>query len=380
MKKLLIVTAGLVLLCLPATSFAGVSGTPHDMTSYGGGGSPNQELCFGCHIPHGAIGDKLWRYDTTGAVAGMGDVERLCYSCHDGTISTFYDVFDKADGLIDHTMVSTECSGTGACHDVHNQPVASGKFLAEGFGPGGSGCENCHDATVFPGAPAEDHTVAGNHLIGGSVGNLGLGCEDCHGAHTGVVQGDGTNNARILRADNEPIGESWGNICILCHSNQAPFAGHITDPLNYSETTVDGTELKHPTFGGAFTLTGCNECHDVHATTDNGYLLNAAHHDLATNMCITCHTAAGNNAPGVGTTTHWVGDIASWGGNPGTLPWADGIDDDGTSGADWTNATANLMVCETCHVIHRGGTGAPFLRLGMTVQNELCTTTCHDAN
>jgi predicted CXXCH cytochrome family protein len=380
MKKLLIVLLGMAVLSVPASSLAGVSGSPHDMSAYGGSGSPTEELCFGCHIPHGALGDKLWSMDTTGAVAGMLTFERLCYSCHDGTIATLYDVFDKADGLTDHTLVGTDCSGTGACHDVHEQPVVDGNFLAEGIGANGSGCENCHDATLFAGAPAGDHTAAGNHPLGASAN--GLGCEDCHGAHTGVTQGDGTNDAYILRADNEPTGGAYGNACVLCHNNQAPFVGIVGEVFNYAELQTNGTEAKHPTYGGTFSLTGCNECHDVHSSTDNGYLLNVAHHDAATDMCITCHTSAGNGAPGVGDATHYTGDISSWpGSNDATEnPWAEEIDDDGTVGPDWTSATTDLMACETCHSVHKNGNAGYFTRILQTDQNELCTTHCHDAN
>lgn len=378
MKRLIIAAAGMFLLSLPMASFAAVTGTPHDMSGYSGGGAPTTELCFGCHVPHGAQGDKLWAMDTTGFSAGMLPFETLCYTCHDGTIATEYDIFDKADGLLDHTMVGADCSGAGACHDVHNQPAVDGNFLAEGIGAGGSGCENCHDATVFAGAPAGDHTSAGNHVIGAGAG--GLACEDCHGAHSGTIQGDGTNNGNILLADNEPVGGAYGAICVACHNNQAPFVGVIGETFDYAGTVVDGTEDKHPTYGGTFSMTGCNECHDPHQATDNGYLLTVAHHDAATDMCTSCHTATGNGAPGVGNGTHFTGDISAWGGAAGALPWADAINDDGNAPVDWASASADLMVCETCHSTHKNGNAGYFLRITNTDQNELCTTSCHDAN
>ena len=79
MKKLLLVVAGLAMLTLPLTSFAGVAGTEHDMSSYGGAGSPaNLDVCLGCHIPHGAlVGDKLWAMDTT-VVVGFLPIQTLC--------------------------------------------------------------------------------------------------------------------------------------------------------------------------------------------------------------------------------------------------------------------------------------------------------------
>lgn len=378
MKKLLLAVVGIALLSIPMTSFAGVAGSPHDMSLYGGGGTPTKELCFGCHVPHLALGEKLWAQDTTGAVAGMLPYERLCYTCHDGTIATLYDIFDKDDGLIDHKMVGSDCSGTGACHDVHNQPAVGGDFLAEGIGPNGSRCENCHDESVFSGAPAEDHAITGlNHTMGAAAG--GLGCENCHGAHSGAVQGVPANNTNILLVDNEPAGAAWGKICVDCHNNVSPFGGIVTEVFNYAELVVDGTEDKHPTFGGVFSLTGCNECHDPHQAVDNGYLLNTAHHDAATDMCITCHTADGDGAPGTGSGTHFTGDISAFGGTPGVLPWADGIDDDGNTGPDWSNAGSDQMVCESCHSVHKNGNAGYFLRIANTDQNELCTQ-CHDAN
>ena len=217
MRKLLFLAVGLVVLSVPAAVFAGVNGTPHDMVGFAGTYA-NEELCFACHIPHGAQGEKLWNADTTGAVAGMGNVERLCYTCHDATVATTYDVFDKADGLIDHTLVGGECSGDGACHDVHNQPAVGGDFLAEGIAASGSKCENCHDITMFGAASAlGDHTVAGNHLIGASAG--GLVCEDCHGAHTGVPQPVSAESSNILKDTMFVSATNYGDMCIACHNN-----------------------------------------------------------------------------------------------------------------------------------------------------------------
>lgn len=384
MKRLFITMAGLALLTLPVTSHAVLSGSPHDMSQYTGGGVGGtlgvgqDQLCFGCHIPHGAQGDKLWTMDTTGSAAGMSTVQRLCYTCHDGTISVLYDAFDMSDGLVDHISPGgADCSGDNACHDVHDQPAADAKFLVEGVGTNGSLCENCHDGTPHPSWSGGDRTAAGNHLIGTAAG--GLTCEDCHGAHTGVAQGDG-NDSYILKVDNAPVGGQWGQACISCHNNQAPYAGFVTDIYNYSETVVDGTEAKHPTYGGTYTLTGCNECHTVHGTDDYGYLLNAPTAGAPTfiDFCTSCHTDVGISAPGVGTATHYTGDVSLWSGDPGALPWANTINDDGTAGNDWSTAPTNWMVCETCHSVHKNGNPGYFTRIAQTDQNELCTTSCHD--
>jgi predicted CXXCH cytochrome family protein len=381
MRRFFFTVVGLAVLALPAASFAGVSNGPHNMSLYTGGGAPTEELCFGCHIPHGAKGDNLWSMDmdTTGADAGMSAIQRLCFTCHDGSIATLYDVFDLADNLIDHVSPGgADCSGDNACHDVHNQPALDGKFLTEGVGPNLSLCENCHDDIPHPSWSGGDRTAAGNHLIGTAAN--GLVCEDCHGAHTGVAQGDGTNNSYILKVNNEPTGGQWGQACIACHNNQSPFVGIVTDVFNYSGTEYDGSlSDKHPTYGGGNSMSGCDECHTVHGATNNGYLLNAASHNAGADFCVSCHTASGLNAPGVGTGTHSTGDITSWGGNPGTLPWAATIDDNGTIDPDWPTATADRMVCETCHSVHKNGEAGYFTRIAQTEQNELCVN-CHDQN
>lgn len=379
MRRLFITVAGLALLALPTVSFAGVAGSPHDITTSTPGGLDARQdaVCFGCHIPHGALGDKLWVVDTTGAAAGMSNIQRLCYTCHDGTVATLYAAFDMADGYVDHIPpLGHDCSGgTSSCHDVHDQPAVGAKFLVEGVGPNGSLCENCHDGS----GTGPDKVGPGNHNIGTAAN--GLVCEDCHGAHTGVAQGDGTDSY-ILKVDNAPVGGQWGQACIQCHNNVVgPYAGLVTEVWDYSETVVDGTEAKHPTYGGAYSLTGCNECHEVHHDLgeDNGYLLIAPSHNASADFCVLCHTAGGSGAPGVGTGTHFVGDVSTWTGDPSPLPWADGINDDGNVGADWATADPTRMVCETCHSVHKNGEAGYFTRILNTDQSELCLN-CHDQN
>jgi predicted CXXCH cytochrome family protein len=122
MKRLLTtILTGMVLLTLPASVFAGVAGSDHDLTSGG------DKLCFACHVPHNAGGDKLWSSTPSGTFTGVQD---LCYTCHDGGVTSvgLTTAFDNAKEQ--HLNVGTDCSGDGACHDVHNQnPNLTGRFL-----------------------------------------------------------------------------------------------------------------------------------------------------------------------------------------------------------------------------------------------------------
>lgn len=382
MKKLLTIIIVVALLSLPMVVNAKVAGSDHDLT---GGG---QDLCFACHTPHNAQGDKLWHTTPSGTFTGVAD---LCYTCHDGSVTTIGTNTAFNALLQQHATVGPDCSGDGACHDVHNQnPDLTGKFLVV-TATNGNYCETCHGATPFPGAEGlGDHTAGITHYTNGGT----FTCNQCHTPHGATAQTTnppGLTNP-ILLADNQP-GAYYGAFCISCHSGTAPApaatgTGGVaaTDVFDYSEATADGTEQKHPTITttGATPTGGCNLCHDVHdpAGTASGYLLTTDNTNSA--FCVSCHT--GGSAPPVGANTHFTGiptDVNMNVGLTPALPWANQIDEDGNVGADWASATANQMVCETCHSVHRDGNTGPaaefFLRHENGTQNIICQQ-CHSSN
>ncbi len=382
MKQLIAIMIGLGLLILPALTFAGVEGSDHDLTA---GGS---SLCFACHIPHNALGDKLWAQAPSGTFGGVQD---LCYTCHDGSVTsigltTVFDVLKQQ-----HLTVGADCSGAGACHDVHNQnPNGTGRFAVV-TETNNSYCETCHDATQFPGAEGlGDHTAGLTHFTNGGT----FTCNQCHTLHGATAQGTnpvGLTNP-ILLDDNYPT-DYYGALCISCHSGTAPpeaipGTGGVasSDPFDYSESQNDGTEIKHPTISttGGFPVGGCDKCHDVHdpvAPVVN-YILMSDNANSA--YCIGCHN--GTTGPDVGANTHYIGvptDVNMNNGLIPPLPWADQIDEDGVVGADWAGATANMLVCESCHSVHREGWVTPdpshFLRRQNGALNQLCSS-CHTDN
>lgn len=382
MKKLVVVIVGLALLSMPAAVLAGVSGSAHDLSATG-------KLCESCHIPHNALGDKLWATAPDGTFTGVQD---LCYTCHDGGVTSVGVGTAFNQTAEQHKNVnSADCSGDGACHDVHNQ--GAGQFLVAGVvKTNNSFCETCHGSSI-PAAFTNshgDHTAGRTHFTNGTS----FTCNQCHTAHGATPQTNpstGLTNP-ILLADNEP-GSYYGQFCITCHNGTAPTAAipgtggvAATDVFNYAEAVNDGTETKHPSisFTGATPVGGCDKCHDVHAPTGtaHGYLLFADNTNSA--YCVSCHD--GVSAPAVGANTHFTDIPSDVGMNTGLtppLPWANQIDEDGTVGADWASATANRMVCETCHSVHRkGNTGVDaqyFLRHENGAQNQLCAA-CHTDN
>jgi hypothetical protein len=358
-----------------------------------GGG---EELCFACHIPRLAQGQNLWARDLTGNP--FSGVQALCFTCHDGGVTAIGQttVFDAAKEQ--HATVGTDCSGAGACHDVHNQnPNGTGKFTVAAVTlTNNSYCETCHDATPFPGAELHgDHTAGITHFTNGTTFTCNQ-CHTIHGATTQTTNPVGLNNP-ILLADNQP-GAYYGAFCISCHNGTAPAEAALgtggvaaTDVFDYAEATNDGTETKHPTISttGGFPVGGCNKCHEVHNPTATAfnYLLSDGTNGVDntdSQFCEACHDGA--QAPGIGGNSHPVAvpaDITMNTGVTPALPWANQIDEDGNAGIDYSGATANRMVCQTCHSVHKLGNTGPeaefFLRHENGSTNQLCRA-CHVDN
>jgi predicted CXXCH cytochrome family protein len=398
MRKLLLIIGSVALLSLPMSAFAGVQSSDHDLTGSG------ENLCNACHVPHNAEGVNLWARTTTGTFTG---VQELCYTCHNGDVTSIGGTTVFNASLEQHkTLGTADCSGDGACHDVHNQnPNTTGRFLVAGVtqGPLGDWCTPCHDGSAPADFSAAD--ALGDHTYGGANTNnhymsASFDCNQCHSVHGSKTQtqlaGDVTS-AAILLEDNHN-GTYYGDFCISCHSGTLPTAampgtGGVvsSDVFDYSMATNDGTENKHPTISTTppTPLPGCDGCHDVHnpgpITPAPDYLLLSDNANSA--FCRSCHQLG--TSPQVGANTHPDLIAASDNGmNSGlpALPWAHQIDDDNntlTSGADYAGTT-DFIVCESCHSVHRNGLGSAdgsgfFLREANGSLNELCSR-CHSTN
>ena len=377
MKRYLAGIIGLAVLTTPAVGLAGIAGSDHDLSG------TSQKVCFACHIPHNALGAKLWAQAVD--PSGLTPVADLCYTCHDGTVTTVGEmVFNGA--LENHKNITgADCSAPdGACHNVHEQnPNLSGKFLnALVTGEtNGSYCETCHDDTPLLGATYGDHTAGIEHFTNGTT----FTCNQCHSVHGATPQTANTSGLThpVLLADNEP-GGYWGAFCVSCHAGTPP-AVASSDVFDYAEATNDGTEWKHPTTSttGGFPVGGCNKCHIVHdpaGAATNNYILMADNTDSG--YCVSCHD--GTSGPQVGANTHFTGQPSNANMNGGlvpALPWANEIDEDGVVGADYASATAGEMVCQTCHSVHRQGyqTTPAYLLRDDNSNNEICSA-CHTTN
>ena len=134
--------------------------------------SKNTDACAACHATHTAVGASLLQW---------GTVYDTCMACHDGTISTTYNVEEGIIGTTNKTtyggMFGTGKEGSLSRHNV----VGSLQIFAA---PGGNST-----GTYEPTTPVGHDTTAEN------MWDIEFGCESCHSPH-----GQG-GNARILNPD-----------------------------------------------------------------------------------------------------------------------------------------------------------------------------------
>jgi hypothetical protein len=187
MKKVLILAAVLMLFAA-GTANAAIDGSRHDMGAMGGSYSTLVGAygdCSACHLPHKALGAKLWAEDMSGKTfdATFGTLAVLCSYCHDGTTISAavsanlgYGPFASAVSMSAHGMnvTLTPTNGTGGSGQADVE-ASTLPYTAAGR-PGGNymECTSCHDV----------HNANSNRpfLSVGGAGDIGLAnlCNTCH--------------------------------------------------------------------------------------------------------------------------------------------------------------------------------------------------------
>ena len=137
MKKGLFILIALSAVLLTAgQAAAGISGTEHDLRSYGlvnGTG----EICIPCHTPHNADVSNpnlpLWNRGPSKSQTfpGIGWASDVCLSCHDGTIAV--DKFGEFPGTTNMTEIN---NGRYVVNDVDGtHPIGSDAIYANSSSP-----------------------------------------------------------------------------------------------------------------------------------------------------------------------------------------------------------------------------------------------------
>lgn len=207
MKKIIILAVALVLVAT-GISFAGISGSKHDMTASPYSGA-TMSSCQYCHTPHlrsnpAVTGAPLWNrtlgtdgtwtmYGTTIGGTSMktnpGSNSRTCLSCHDGsvavgsvlvgtsdTITDAGSILDAAGKIASNANLTTNLSNEhpigfvvdtskAGLDTLANMKTAGFKFYAAGANE--MECATCHD-------PHNTTTTPFLRVTKASI------CTDCH--------------------------------------------------------------------------------------------------------------------------------------------------------------------------------------------------------
>ena len=180
-----------------------VADTQHNVAS------PGVPACIYCHIPRDAAGQLLWprgQPDADGLLSGQ---KRVCFSCHDGTVTqerSFVFNAERPEHLRTPGARGQDCD---RCHDPHG--TENQKFLR--FPSTANFCWNCH----FRAGPTD-------HPIGVDARTLGI-----HPVDTQFSPKDGDYNGTRLW---DEAGTGPGNLvmCLTCHNPHGgqPGTGMLT--------------------------------------------------------------------------------------------------------------------------------------------------------
>ncbi len=313
----------------------------------------SQERCSLCHIRQSVFFSP--GFASSEALKSFGE-ERVCYSCHNGTVRDSRDVLwrgaqhpaaaggDKAAGgkcsrchsphgkggwgVLAGTSVSLRRGGDAVCTGCHGGYTrASGLIHRTRFPEGG--CRECHRA----------HGGTGKALLREARGTLCLRC------HPGADSG-GSGGHPVARAESGPPGRPAFPDCLACHPVHRKETPGATVESRCAGCHVFGEGVKairgarHPDEGK------CTACHSFHAKTAEGGkgLRGADMH--ADTLCGSCHARQ-------------FAETRTVGRRKGTHP---------TRSVDGTTD-----VCFRCHRIHKGARGTPLL---VTAKSYSCLV-CH---
>jgi predicted CXXCH cytochrome family protein len=198
-----------------------VADTPHNVASDG------VPACIYCHVPRDAAGQLLWpggQPDTEGPLSGQ---KRLCFSCHDGTVTQERSFAFNPERPEHVRTVGARGQDCDRCHDAHGTDNA--KFLR--LPADANICWNCHfragptdhpigvDISATGIEPTDTHfnpkegDYSGTRLwneAGTGTGNRVM-CLTCHNPHGGQP---GTKMITVEAATEQ---ESFQALCLSCH-------------------------------------------------------------------------------------------------------------------------------------------------------------------
>lgn len=384
--------------------------------------SGNSFLCFRCHKIHEAP-EKNWQDTRKGTfLLKNSDEKAVCYTCHDGSGSTYNVKAELGDDMSGGTTKASAhpvyngaivCSG---CHSPHKQienfdtthtPDEAVRLLRGNFGSYlGYVIDALNSAWSDKGAepafnfPAQQRLTNENDI-----------CGSCHGAASALPGGDHLSNFDGTPHDTAtpaPPPPAVSKIkCLNCHEwhgstlkpllrttiagnpitgpdNSICYSCHIPAVGAFSGQTLFST-VKHATVttstiasviwpSSTYQPGGCLNCHNPHGTASTNYR-RAAENDL----CSTCHEAG--TLPAAysfrGITAFNQTPHADTGNNYTKWPFPN------ETGAAVGLGGSMAGECINCHNPHGqdNGSGGYYPKLALRSEEALCygggTTKCH---
>lgn len=276
MKKILKPSLAAVALALVAGSAsAGISTTPHNLTSTGPG--PNtqtgtEQICVFCHTPHAAntaVSAPLWNknnpstsyttYSTAnsstidGQVLTVGSVSAACLSCHDGTQAM--DNIINAPGSGGFSAGGGGADGLGYSWTGSTRADATGKLTNSGAFIANLGADLTND-----------HPIGIQYCGGGLSGTTTTVNGTCKDGDFKLPKTNNINGAQVFWVDTTNSGTR-----------------SKTDIILYTRTFS----------AGAGPSVECASCHDPHVSTTDGAASDVNFMRVTTagsQICLACHT------------------------------------------------------------------------------------------
>ncbi|MHB9145296.1 MAG: cytochrome c3 family protein [Symbiobacteriia bacterium] len=326
--------------------------TPADGSKLHSNYQKNTDACAACHSTHTGVGASLLQW---------ADVSSTCFACHDGTVTTTYNVVDGQIGT-SGAITSGGLFGTGAETNLSTHGVTAS--LKNNAAPGGAnGAVPTDDGY---GAWTTDFNCAACHTPHGQGGNARILSADPNGVQTAKAPGQGTNAKETLTAADATY--------TIYNASQGywlrgyPYSvktGIYVDGVKKSTGYTINYELGQVTFSPALTATNVVTAAYVPAlrvTMDVANFLTAtetvAYKSGVNTFCGACHTDYNTEGIVDGTgKPHGSGEVLS-GHYADAYRHQVGYEYSGYLGVQGMKFQDNgagkqdVVVCLTCHVAH----------------------------
>lgn len=226
MKKIVLLTAALVMTASLASA-ASIVGSAHDLSgNYGTKNLGSTEICIYCHTPHNTVQNvPLWNRNnptegswqfynsptlTNAAKAPSFNAQSIslfCMSCHDG-VTGLGNIANAGGATMDTTTVVSSANGDNIGNTGKNltndHPVGFSYTLAQTQDTAGN--------VSGSGLKADANTTLGGNAFFGAGADL-MECASCHKVHNPGDGGVGSGDNKFLRISN-----AGSNLCLACHN------------------------------------------------------------------------------------------------------------------------------------------------------------------